>query len=226
MSADLDHKHFDPVRRHDDLPTRINKLHVMVQQDAISAIERARLAGELLIEAKKTVGHGNWLAWLGESITFSAKTASNYMRVARSLPKLEDEDRQRVADMSFRDLLSAMVTDTNRLSKLPAPAAKVALETAESQPLRRSVTLATNAERVRRTQERHAQVARQSTANPTSTSDFEPAFTVRLPQWRVDLRDKVIALVRAAMAEHGLTAVDAIEALQDAYCELQDGTLP
>jgi hypothetical protein len=52
-----------------------------------------------------------------------------------------------------------------------------------------------------------------------------PEFTFFAPQWRVELRDKIVALVKATMADHEVKAVDAVEALNDAYCELQDGTL-
>lgn len=37
-------KHFEPIRRWDDLPTRINKLHRLAQSAADRAISHARLA--------------------------------------------------------------------------------------------------------------------------------------------------------------------------------------
>jgi hypothetical protein len=41
----------------------------------------ARAAGELLIKAKKQVGHGNWLAWLEKNL-FKERTANNFIRIA------------------------------------------------------------------------------------------------------------------------------------------------
>lgn len=120
------------VKRWDTVPVRINKLHRLAQQSAADAIGYAITAGELLIETKKSVGHGGWLSWLQENVSFSERTARNYMRVARALPKLEYEERQRVADLSFRDILSTLATDTNRLSRLPSAAKEISRKSRNS----------------------------------------------------------------------------------------------
>lgn len=115
------------VRPSDTIPVRINKLHQLAQQSATEAIDHAIAAGELLIETKKSVGHGSWLSWIQENVEFSERTARNYMRVARAFTKLEYEERQRVADLSFRDIMSTLATDTNRLSRLPSTAGAIKL---------------------------------------------------------------------------------------------------
>ncbi len=139
------------------------------------------------------------------------------MRVARELPKLESEERQRVADLSFRDALSTLATDTNRLSRLPSAAVEGVLEAAESQPLRGSVNQATTAERIRQQQ-------REPIKKWEPPADTTPAFTFKMPAWRIELRDRVLEIVRETMAKKPeLTVDDVIESLNDAYCELQDG---
>ena len=48
------------------------------------ALEHAIQAGELLIEAKARVGHGEWLPWLAENFDRTPRTASNWMLLARN----------------------------------------------------------------------------------------------------------------------------------------------
>ena len=69
-------------------------------------LEHALKAGQLLLEAKKGLPHGEWLPWLRESCPdISERTAQNYMRLSREVSKLEPEKAQRVADLSYRDAI-------------------------------------------------------------------------------------------------------------------------
>ena len=61
------------------------------EDDFRSAVAHAIQAGELLIEAKAQVAHGEWLPWLEANCPLSERQARNYMRLARN--------RQRVADL-------------------------------------------------------------------------------------------------------------------------------
>jgi hypothetical protein len=65
-----------------DLAERINDEHLAAFGKAREALEHARRAGELLIEAKGKLAHGEWAAWLSENIKFSSRTATRYMQVA------------------------------------------------------------------------------------------------------------------------------------------------
>jgi hypothetical protein len=65
-----------------DLASRIKDFHSMAEGFKRSAYEFARLAGELLIEVKTLVGHGNFETWLAANVDFSARTARVYMQVA------------------------------------------------------------------------------------------------------------------------------------------------
>jgi hypothetical protein len=44
--------------------------------------------GELFIEAKKRVGHGQWLDYLEENFSLSKSTVENYMRISRGAAKI------------------------------------------------------------------------------------------------------------------------------------------
>ncbi len=56
-----------PVVPEADLATRIRAAHETAQAGARRALEDAVRCGELLLEAKRLVGHGRWLPWLAEN---------------------------------------------------------------------------------------------------------------------------------------------------------------
>lgn len=74
----------------DDLARRINAAHDGALGGVRTALEHARLAGALLLEARARCPHGAWLPWLADSVAFSERTAQGYMRVARRWPELVD----------------------------------------------------------------------------------------------------------------------------------------
>ena len=63
-----------------DYAARINEEHSRAYGKARDALTHARMAGELLIEAKSLLKHGEWGNWLTENVSFSESTAQNYMR--------------------------------------------------------------------------------------------------------------------------------------------------
>lgn len=69
------------------LVARINVAHAEATAYAGKAIERALEAGDLLIQAKGRVAHGDWQSWLRQHCpNISPRTVQNYMRIARELP--------------------------------------------------------------------------------------------------------------------------------------------
>ena len=66
----------------DDLATRIRTEHAAVSIALKQSLEHAMVAGDLLIEAKRQVSHGEWLPWLSDHCMISERTAQLYMRVA------------------------------------------------------------------------------------------------------------------------------------------------
>jgi hypothetical protein len=61
---------------------------VALQRSIVHAIT----AGELLIEAKAHLRHGQWEPWLAENCAIPARTARHYMRLAKNKDKLTDEN--------------------------------------------------------------------------------------------------------------------------------------
>ncbi len=99
----------------DAIAQRANAAHRLARDAAARAVEHAIESGRALIEAKSAVGHGNWGAWLADYFEGSERLAQLYCRLARQVPKLTDETRNAVADLSLREAVKA-VSSTNMLS--------------------------------------------------------------------------------------------------------------
>jgi hypothetical protein len=91
-----------------ELAQNINEHHLAVKTAFESMVRHAEAAGRDLIQAKDQVRHGGWEDWVTEHTDVSLRTASNYMRIARELPKLDEGNRQRVADLSLRHALQEL----------------------------------------------------------------------------------------------------------------------
>jgi hypothetical protein len=68
--------------------------HQAAHLAAQTALRDAAECGRLLIEAKALVGHGNWLPWLEQNTTVSARQSQKYMRVAQRWDELEAKTNQ------------------------------------------------------------------------------------------------------------------------------------
>jgi len=60
----------------------INDTHRLAQQSAETAIDYAIACGELLIEMKTTMSHGEWTPWVDANCNFKWSTAKRYMKAA------------------------------------------------------------------------------------------------------------------------------------------------
>jgi hypothetical protein len=105
------------------LAARIRAEHEAAQSAMRTAVAHAVEAGKLLIEAKKLVGHGGWLAWVKENCAFSDRTAQGYMRLATHMPRLDEANAQRVAGLSLREALASVSTSASVLAPM-APDAR------------------------------------------------------------------------------------------------------
>jgi hypothetical protein len=98
----------------DDLKTlaeSVNQHHRECEQAARSAIEHAKAAGELLIEAKAQIPHGGWLPWLRENAECSVRMAQNYMTIASSWALIESEtNTQRVSYLTISQSLRVLAS--------------------------------------------------------------------------------------------------------------------
>ena len=70
-----------------DLAARIRAEHEAVSAHFANALEHAVAAGDLLIEAKARLGHGEWLPWLEANCRVPERTCQHYMRLARRIDK-------------------------------------------------------------------------------------------------------------------------------------------
>ena len=97
-----------------DLARRINAEHEATEAAMQSGLEHAMKAGELLLEAKQAVQHGDWLPWLKANCSVSERTAQLYMKVARERETLGAESAS-LADLTLEQA-------AHRLSKPKPPA--------------------------------------------------------------------------------------------------------
>jgi hypothetical protein len=122
-----------------DLAARINAEHEAARRLVKQGAERAMNAGDLLIEAKDRVPHGQWLPWLAEHCEISERTAQLYMRLARARPEIEAKSAT-VADLSLRGAIAEIAPDPleAQLKRIEAADVQLALEVeAYMQGLRR-----------------------------------------------------------------------------------------
>jgi hypothetical protein len=90
-----------------DLAARIRIEHEGARAAVRRGIQHAMAAGDLLIEAKAQLKHGQWLPWLRDHCSMPDRTARLYMRLAKGRGVLEAENGN-VADLSLRGALDLL----------------------------------------------------------------------------------------------------------------------
>jgi hypothetical protein len=101
------------------LAKQINEAHALCEESYRAGLQHAVRTGQLLLQAKARVGHGDWLAWLKKNCRLFDRLAQKYMRVARELPKLDAANTPRVADLSFREALNLVVKNSRTVRQIP-----------------------------------------------------------------------------------------------------------
>ena len=104
----------DCITQLDALAQAINCEVDAAESAARSAVEHARRAGELLLEAKAALAHGEWTPWLEGNCTVSTRTARAYMQLARGMVELPEGERQRVANLPLRGALKELAAPKSR----------------------------------------------------------------------------------------------------------------
>jgi Protein of unknown function (DUF3102) len=84
----------------DELAAELRHQHEAAVAAFGVAVEHALNAGRLLLEAKAQVPHGEWLAWLERNLPASARTAQQYMQLAR-----RPEDARALAHLGIQGAL-------------------------------------------------------------------------------------------------------------------------
>lgn len=91
-----DHQGGQPVSRQlDSIESEIKDLHAGL--NLRSTVDRARRIGELLLRAKRLLGHGNYLPWL-RTLAINLRTARVYTQVAMGCPKVQSAAPLTIAD--------------------------------------------------------------------------------------------------------------------------------
>ncbi len=96
-----------PVSQVTAIASEIDREHQAAYGKAREALQHARRAGELLLQAKAAIGHGAFGKWLTEHISFAERTAQAYMRIASNWPAIEAKSAA-VADLTVRGALAAV----------------------------------------------------------------------------------------------------------------------
>jgi hypothetical protein len=89
----------------DELAPRINEEYEAAVKSLLQFANHAFKAGDLLIEAKGLVPHGQWLDWLAEHTEISERTAQVYMQMAERIPV---ENRSDCCGLSMREILESI----------------------------------------------------------------------------------------------------------------------
>lgn len=92
------------------LAKRVRAEHKATEIAVTRSLEHALAAGDLLIEAKQLIGHGQWLPWLAKHCDLPDRTAQLYMRCARERILIEQAaiKSATVADLTLRNATSLL----------------------------------------------------------------------------------------------------------------------
>jgi hypothetical protein len=94
------------------LAARIRAEHEATSAALKTSVEHAMAAGELLLEAKELVKHGQWLPWLAEHCAISDRTAQLYMRCAKNRSAIE-ANTQCVADLTLNEAAAILMLSSD-----------------------------------------------------------------------------------------------------------------
>jgi len=94
-----------------ELAARIRSFHLTIRTTLKSALVHAMNTGDLLLEAKAQLDHGQWMPWLREHCEMSGRTARLYMRLAKSREAIEAHD---VASLTLNAAARLLASPTKR----------------------------------------------------------------------------------------------------------------
>lgn len=103
----------------DALAIRINEQQEQIEQAWGMTLELAKQAGEMLIEAKRLAGHGNWLPWLEAKCRVSASMAEKYMKIAKGWDLLAAGNPEHVPNLSIRDAVKLLTKPRSPKAEVP-----------------------------------------------------------------------------------------------------------
>lgn len=95
---------------------KIREENLKVESYMRHTVKHALLAGKLLSEVKRMVGHGNWLEWFhAQQFSFGETTAQRYMRLFRRWPEIQSRIEEAgnpstLTALTFNDALDILAT--------------------------------------------------------------------------------------------------------------------
>lgn len=116
----------------------INRQHAEVGRHAKGMLMAAKAAGEMLLQAKGLVKHGEFKAWVKENCAFSYDVAVKYMRVARRA------DSKSGNLSTFEGGMVAFLDAHAEHKENPKPSPNAALTTRQVQKVKKLHALATS----------------------------------------------------------------------------------
>ena len=90
-----------------ELAKAINEKIAQMTASARTSVQRAMEIGDLLIEAKKRVGHGKFEKWRNDYCQLSPATARRCMELAENRPELEKQLAGKTLNLSDLNLTAA-----------------------------------------------------------------------------------------------------------------------
>jgi hypothetical protein len=95
-----------------ELAARIRAEHEATAVAMQRGVEHAMAAGDLLIEAKAQLKHGQWLPWLAEHCAMSERSAQLYMRIAKNRKAIE-ANTQQFADLNLNQVAALLMLSSD-----------------------------------------------------------------------------------------------------------------
>jgi hypothetical protein len=87
-------------RRLDAIASQLKKIHGEFLALAGRSLGMAKTVGDLLVEAKSLVEHGDWSAWLETNFPGSERSAQGYMRLASKWEQIDTKSAE-TADLTL-----------------------------------------------------------------------------------------------------------------------------
>ncbi len=111
-----------------DLAARIKDEHEAAESCMRESVQHSINAGNLLLEAKAQLKHGQWLPWLSEHVEISTRTAQLYMQLANA-PELKEDSKcaTPVAHLPLREAAILIAEPTKQLKHLRVAARRAAM---------------------------------------------------------------------------------------------------
>jgi hypothetical protein len=191
-----------------DLAARIRIEHEATAAALQRGVMHAMAAGDLLIEAKAQLKHGQWLPWLAKHCVISERTAQLYVKLAKNRTTIEKEQiRNDVADLTLNEA-AALCVLAGRLDKLIEFAKRC--ETASPEEIvslcvqqgfgcftMRITTNSPAAQRQNRHNERHREVL---LGQPRSGADLRrnPQHASLIQEWTGSRRERLVVTEKVA----------------------------